>query len=70
MTRGQEQLLSSDSMASNNKSGSAVVIKKVDFAQFDLPVILPSDAELAAHEDVLAQLDKSSGGKTIWRKLA
>jgi DNA polymerase-3 subunit epsilon len=29
---------------------------------------LPANAqELAAHADVLSQLDKSSGGKTIWR---
>ena len=69
-TRGQEKLLSSDSMASNNKSNAAMVVKKLDFAQFDLPVIQPSEAELAAHDDVLTQMDKSSGGKTIWRKLA
>jgi DNA polymerase-3 subunit epsilon len=25
--------------------------------------------ELAAHEHVLALLDKASGGKTVWRKL-
>jgi DNA polymerase III subunit epsilon len=27
----------------------------------------PSEAELAAHEDVLKQIDKASGGKTVWR---
>ena len=70
MTRGQEQLLSSDSMASNNKSSSTLVAKRVDFSQFDLPVIAPSEMELAAHEETLAQIDKSSGGKTIWRKIA
>jgi DNA polymerase-3 subunit epsilon len=30
-------------------------------------VLEPSEAELAAHEAVLADLDKVSGGKTIWR---
>lgn len=70
MTRGQEQLLSSDSMASNNKSSSTLATKRVDFSQFDLPVIAPSEMELAAHEETLAQIDKSSGGKTIWRKTA
>ena len=70
MTRGQEQLLSSDSIASSNKSSSTLVAKRVDFSQFDLPVIAPSEMELAAHEETLAQIDKSSGGKTIWRKIA
>jgi DNA polymerase-3 subunit epsilon len=32
-------------------------------------VIRPSEEELAAHEQVLALLDKASGGKTVWRKL-
>ncbi|MEY2790607.1 MAG: hypothetical protein RL295_771, partial [Pseudomonadota bacterium] len=31
------------------------------------PVIKASEQELAQHEDVLAQLDKASGGKTVWR---
>jgi DNA polymerase III subunit epsilon len=30
----------------------------------------PSEAELTAHEDVLAQIDKASGGKTLWRGTA
>jgi len=36
----------------------------------ELRVILASDDELAAHERVLAALDKASGKKTIWRTLA
>jgi DNA polymerase-3 subunit epsilon len=32
-------------------------------------VIRPNEAELAAHEHVLALLDKESGGRTVWRKL-
>jgi DNA polymerase III subunit epsilon len=34
---------------------------------FDLPVLLADESDLAAHEDLLKQLDKSSGGKTVWR---
>ncbi len=34
-----------------------------------IAVIRPSEDELAAHEHVLALLDKASGGKTVWRKL-
>lgn len=35
-----------------------------------LPVFSADDNELAAHEKVLATLDKTSGGKTVWRKLS
>jgi DNA polymerase III subunit epsilon len=30
-------------------------------------VLLASKEETAAHEEVLKQLDKASGGKTLWR---
>ena len=32
-------------------------------------VIKASEAEMAAHEHVLALLDKASGGRTVWRRL-
>jgi DNA polymerase III subunit epsilon len=32
-----------------------------------LPVIAASEQELVQHGELLAQLDKSSGGKTVWR---
>ena len=73
MTRGQEQLLSMDAApgALGSSIGKAgIVVQRQDLSHFDLPVIVPSDAELAAHEEVLAQIDKSSGDKTIWRKIA
>ena len=40
---------------------------RVDLTAFTLPVLLASDQEAAAHEEVLKQLDKASGGKTLWR---
>ena len=70
MTRGQEQLLAVDTSASSGSAKAGIVVKRQDLSQFDLPVIAPSDAELAAHDDVLAQIDRSSGDKTIWRKMA
>jgi DNA polymerase-3 subunit epsilon len=33
-------------------------------------VIQANAQEQAAHEEQLAQLDKASGGKTLWRQLA
>ncbi len=32
------------------------------------PVVAASEEEMAAHEHVLALLDKASGGKTVWRE--
>jgi len=43
---------------------------QVDLSGFVLPVIRANEQEMAAHEDVLTQMDKSSGGKTIWRQAA
>jgi DNA polymerase-3 subunit epsilon len=34
-----------------------------------LPVIRAGEEEMAAHEHVLALLDKASGGKTVWRRV-
>ena len=40
----------------------------IDLRGFDLPVLRAGESELAAHETLLAQLDKSSGGRTVFRK--
>ncbi|TDP64113.1 DNA polymerase III subunit epsilon [Roseateles toxinivorans] len=63
MTRGQDALL----IDAGGSSDGELAIAAVDFATFTLSVIEPSADELAAHEVVLADLDKASGGKTIWR---
>jgi DNA polymerase-3 subunit epsilon len=41
-----------------------------DYSQLTSPVIAPSAEERLAHESVLDQIDKSSGGKTLWRVAA
>jgi len=33
-------------------------------------MLQPSEAERSAHEEVLAQIDKSSQNKTVWRQAA
>ncbi|GAC1604954.1 MAG: DNA polymerase III subunit epsilon [Ramlibacter sp.] len=63
LTRGQNALLI-DVGAHEHASG---ILVRVDLTQFTLPVLLASDQESAAHEDVLQQLDKASGGRTLWR---
>ncbi|MBF5005847.1 DNA polymerase III subunit epsilon [Diaphorobacter caeni] len=66
MTRGQEALLISDD-DSKDKNASTVRVAAIDFSSLKLQVIPASDEEIAAHLDVLKQIDKSSGGKTIWQ---
>jgi DNA polymerase III subunit epsilon len=67
MTRGQDALLM-DVSPSDTTSGPVVVA--VDLQSIALPVLEANAQELAAHEDVLTQLDKSSNGKTLWRQIA
>ena len=62
LTRGQDALL----MDAGTEDKSAAT-KAIDLRQYDLPVVMPSNDEIAAHDAVLLQLDKVSGGKTVWR---
>lgn len=66
MTRGQDALL----MEVGSPSESGVKVVQVDLRGFELPVVAANAQELTAHDEVLGQIDKSSGGKTVWRKLA
>jgi len=63
LTRGQDALLI-DAGPAETVQGIAT---QVDLTAFTLPVLLANDEESADHEDVLKQLDKASGGKTLWR---
>ena len=63
LTRGQDALLID--IADHGATGG--IVTRVDLTAFTLPVLLASDQETAAHEEVLKQLDKASGGKTLWR---
>ena len=65
MTRGQEALL----METAEVSSTGTVSARVDLSAWAVPVLVANEQELAAHEDVLGQLDKASGGKTVWRNL-
>lgn len=63
LTRGQDALLID--VGSTESTGHSVV--QIDLAGVQLPVLLANEQEIAAHEDVLGQIDKASGGKTLWR---
>ena len=64
LTRGQDALLIDD-IATEPTQGAPVAM---DLRRFELPVLLAAEHELAAHEEVLAQLDKSSNGRTLFRQ--
>ena len=63
MTRGQDALL----MEVSSPQDGGISVLQMDLRGFVLPVVAANAQELAVHEDVLMQLDKSSGGKTLWR---
>ena len=48
-------------------ANAAQAIEAGDLSRYLLSVIAPDESELAAHAAVLAELDKSTSGKTIWR---
>ncbi len=66
LTRGQDGLL----IDAVSEKGSNASQARIDLSAFDLPVLMADGSELAAHEDVLRQLDKASNGKTVWRPSA
>jgi DNA polymerase III subunit epsilon len=63
MTRGQESLV----IEAVQTSSAQLKVDAVDFSRLDLRVIEADEAETAAHAELLAELDKASAGKTIWR---
>jgi DNA polymerase-3 subunit epsilon len=67
LTRGQDSLVIHEDDAA---SGAGQVIQAADLSSYTLALVEPSDEERAAHEAVLAELDKSSGGKTLWRAMS
>ena len=66
LTRGQDALL----MEVADTVSHSAQVERVDLSQFVLPVLAANEQELTAHEELLTQLDKASGGKTIWRSVS
>ena len=65
MTRGQNSLV----IDAVEVGHAEFTLAPIDLASFDLPVIVANEEEAAAHDKLLADLDKVSGGKTVWRLL-
>jgi DNA polymerase-3 subunit epsilon len=66
MTRGQDSLVIE---SGGNPQGQRSDVPRLDLSRIELPVLPASEAELQAHEAWLKDLDKASGGKTVWRGL-
>ncbi|WP_041194052.1 DNA polymerase III subunit epsilon [Candidatus Symbiobacter mobilis] len=66
MTRGQNVLAIQDAA---HGPGHAAIGVTIDFRGLDLPIVYADEAERAAHEEVLCQIDKASKGGTVWRKV-
>lgn len=64
LTRGQDALLIDIDTGESEERG---IVVDVDLRQFSLPVLAATVDELASHEQALLDLDKASGGKTIFR---
>ena len=66
MTRGQDSLVidAGDALAAD------LAARPIDFSALELIVIAADDDELAAHAAVLAEIDKASGGRAVWRPRA
>jgi DNA polymerase-3 subunit epsilon len=64
MTRGQDALLIDSHTVGKTQEGG---VRLIDLREFDLPVIQATEQELSAHEDILKQMDKASGGKVVFR---
>ena len=68
MTGGQAKFtLSEESETARSRARQAAPPRAADAAR--MAVVRASDVELAAHEQVLALLDKASRGNTVWRRL-
>ena len=63
MTRGQDSLV----IDAGDPSAAQVALDAIDFGQLDLRVIAASAHELGAHESLLRDIDKASGGRAVWR---
>ena len=66
LTRGQNSLV----IDAGEPSDAQAALEAVDFSRLDLRVVAADATEAAAHAALLADLDKASGGRAIWRALA
>jgi len=64
MTRGQDALI----MEQGETASEAGEWEQVDLSRIELLVLRANEQEYAAHMTLLADIDKSSKGRTVWRQ--
>ncbi len=67
MTGGQTSLLGSAQQSETKQENTE--IKRLDSQRPPLPIICADETELAAHQKVLALLEKASGGNCLWKQV-
>ena len=65
MTRGQNSLV----IDAGEVDAAQAAVDAIDLAGLVLPVLVADEAERLAHAALLAELDKASGGRTVWRAM-
>lgn len=65
MTGGQTALFAADVADSDEQAAAALDRRQVQ--RPDLPVVMATVEELAAHEELLDGLEKAAGGPALWR---
>ena len=63
MTRGQESLV----IDAGDRAAAELAARPVDFSTLTLVVIAADADDLAGHAAMLAEIDKASGGRAVWR---
>jgi len=63
MTRGQESLVIDD----GDSTGADFAARSIDFSALSLVVIAADEGDLEEHAALLAEIDKASGGRAVWR---
>src|ERR1700683_512152 len=69
MTGGQAKLILSAEMDTARSRAARLDAPNPLSASVRAAVVMANEEELAAHEHVLALLDKASGGETVWRRM-
>jgi DNA polymerase-3 subunit epsilon len=63
MTRGQDSLV----IDAGDMAAAELAARPVDFSTLALVVIVADEDDLAGHAAMLAEIDKASGGRAVWR---
>ena len=66
MTRGQDSLVIYAGSEADAPGRAAA--QRVDLSQYTLVVVEPDPQEATAHAALVAELDKASGGRALWRQ--